>query len=575
MDFKALKANLKRDFAGLRTARVAVLGDSATQLLCMAVRGYGREIGLDLIIHEAEYDQLEREVLNPDSALYAFSPEYTLLFPSSQKLLGAFRKGDLATRLGFAEAYLASVKAQWETLTQQNGGQIIQFNLAEIEDGIFGHFSNKVSHSFLYQIRKINYGLMELAQHTNNVFINDVALLQTRVGRRSAFSAQTYVNADLVFALDFLPELAKGAVDIVAASLGYGKKCLILDLDNTVWGGVIGDDGLEKIEIGDLGVGKAFTDFQWWVKQLKERGVVVAVCSKNDEQIAKEAFEKHPDMVLRLDDISVFLANWQTKPENIKRIQSILNINFDSMVFLDDSPFEREMVRQALPLVTVPDLPEDPSEYVPFLSSLNLFEMASYSQEDAGRTQMYREEAKRKDLESSFSSEDEFLAGLGMRAIAGPFDAFIAPRVAQLSQRSNQFNLRTIRYSQGEIEKLPLDATIRTLAISLDDRVGSYGLISAIILRRQDDAYFVDTWIMSCRVLKRGVETFALNKLAEICRQDGVERLIGEYLPTPKNGLVKDHYPNLGFAQLGGGRWELSLSNYRASMTHIQEMRST
>ena len=573
MEFQRLKSNLKKDFTGLKPVKVAVLGDSATQLLCMALRGYGWERGLDLCIHEAEYNQIDREIHSADSALYEFEPDYTLLFPSTPKLLESFRKCDLRGRREFAETYLARVAEWWSTLGQRGSCRVIQFNFGEVEDGAFGHFANKVDHSFLFQLRKINCGLMELAQRFPHVFINDVAALQARMGYESAFSPQTYVNADMVFGLDFFPHVAKGAVDTIAALLGFEKKCLILDLDNTVWGGIIGDDGLENIEIGDLGIGKAFTQLQWWARQLKDRGIILAVCSKNDETIAREAFEKHPDMVLRIEDIAVFVANWKTKPENIRHIQSVLNIGFDSMVFLDDSPFEREMVRTALPQVTVPELPADPAEYVPFLNALNLFATASYSEEDSGRTQMYREEAGRQELSSSVSSEDEFLASLEMAATVTPFNKFNTPRVAQLSQRSNQFNLRTVRHSEQEIDDVSRSASCRTFAINLSDKFGNYGLISAVILRRTDEAYFIDTWIMSCRVLRRGVEQFVLDRLVEAAREDGVSKLVGEYLPTVKNGLVKDHYHNLGFHE-AGEHWELSLSEYQQRQTHIAETRA-
>ena len=570
MEFKHLKSNLKKAFTGFKRAKVSVLGDSATQLLCVALRGYGWERGLDLCIHEAEYNQIDREINTPESALYQFEPDYTLLFPSTLKLLEVFRKCDVPVRRGFAETYLRRVANWWSVLSERSGTRIVQFNFGEMEDEAFGHFANKLDHSFLFQLRRINCGLMDSAQRFPNVFINDIAALQASFGYRSAFSPQSYVNADMVFGLDFLPHVAKGAVDTIAALLGFERKCLILDLDNTVWGGIIGDDGLENIELGDLGIGKAFTQMQWWARQLKNRGVILAVCSKNDEKIAREAFEKHPDMILRIEDIAVFVANWNSKVDNIRYIQSVLNIGFDSMVFLDDSRFEREVVKRELPEIVVPELPADPAEYVPFLSSLNLFATASYSGEDAGRTQMYREEAGRKELLMSVASEEEFLGSLEMVAVVAPFNTFSTPRVAQLSQRSNQFNLRTVRYSEKEITDVANSPACRTFAVNLSDRFGDYGLISSVILRRSEDAYFIDTWIMSCRVLRRGVENFVLDRLVEAAREDGACRLIGEYLPTAKNGLVKDHYSSLGFRHVGG-QWELTLSQYQNRPTRIME----
>jgi FkbH-like protein len=241
---------------------------------------------------------------------------------------------------------------------------------------------------------------------------------------------------------------------------GKFKKCVVLDLDNTVWGGIIGDDGLENIQVGSLGIGKAFTEFQYWVKKLKNRGVIVAVCSKNTESVAKEPFEKHPDMVLKLDDIAVFIANWENKVDNIRKIQQILNIGFDSMVFLDDNPFERNMVRENIPGLLVPELPEDPAEYLEYLYTLDLFETVSYTDNDAERTRQYQIEAQRITLFEKFTNEDDFLESLNMVSVVESFSKFNIPRVAQLSQRSNQFNLRTIRYTEADLEHIAASPVI-------------------------------------------------------------------------------------------------------------------
>jgi FkbH-like protein len=349
------------------------------------------------------------------------------------------------------------------------------------------------------------------------------------------------------------------------------KKCVILDLDNTLWGGIIGDDGMENIQIGELGIGKAFTNLQMWLKQLKQRGIILAVCSKNDETIVREPFEKHPDMILKLSDIAVFVANWDNKVQNINYIQSILNIGFDSMVFLDDNPFERNMVKTHIPYITVPDLPEDPSEYLTYLRSCNLFETASFTPEDEQRTQQYQEEAQRAVVQKQCINEDEFLLSLNMHSVVKPFDKFSIPRVSQLTQRSNQFNLRTIRYTEEEISAIADSDEHITLDFTLEDKYGDYGLISIIILKKQSDALFIDTWIMSCRVLKRGMEKFVLNQIAQQASKIGVKKIIGEYLPTAKNGLVKGHYNELGFTKCDGedNLWILNLESYSDYSTFI------
>jgi FkbH-like protein len=299
----------------------------------------------------------------------------------------------------------------------------------------------------------------------------------------------------------------------------------------------------------------------------------LAVSSKNTETIAKEVFEKHPAMILKKEDISVFAINWETKVDNILFIQSILNIGFDSMVFLDDNPFERAMVKQHIPEITVPELPEDPAEYLPYLQSLNLFETASFSEEDSSRTLQYQEEASRKALEKQFTTEAEFLESLQMVATIKPVDSFTRPRVAQLTQRSNQFNLRTKRYTEGDIADIMCDPNKFTLTVSLADSFGDYGLISAVIMeKKSSDRLFIDTWIMSCRVLKRGVENMLLDEIVALAKEYGFSQIEGEYLPTAKNGLVKDHYNNLGF-QLHPetGNWVLNVAEFKSEQIFIKK----
>jgi FkbH-like protein len=375
----------------------------------------------------------------------------------------------------------------------------------------------------------------------------------------------------MVLSIDILPEVAAKTVDLIGAMYGKFRKCVILDLDNTLWGGVIGDDGVENIQIGSLGIGKAFTEFQYWIKKLKNRGIILAVCSKNTESVAKEPFEKHPDMVLKLEDIAVFVANWENKADNIRLIQGVLNIGFDSMIFLDDNPVERQIVRENIPGITIPELPEDPADYLEYLYSLNLFETISFSNEDAERTKLYQVEAQRTVLQKKFTNEDDFLKSLDMISVVEPFNKFNTPRVAQLSQRSNQFNLRTVRYTEADIEALSANDNYATFTFTLEDKFGDNGLICVIILQKEDsDTLFIDTWFMSCRVLKRGMENFVLNTLVDFAKENGFKKLKGEYIATQKNEMVKDHYKNLGFAEENNS-WILDVSAYENKKCFINK----
>ena len=564
---------LAREELNVPKVKVALLGDTATQLLVTAIKGEAVDRGLSLDIYEGEYNQVERQLMDPTSELYEFDAELTVIFQSTHKLGEYHSSLSIEKQEQLAEERLSFISSLCESPSFVNK-KIIYFNYPEIEDTVFGSYANKVISSFSYQVRKLNYELMNLSRQYPNLFICDIAGLQNVFGRRFMFAPNVYMTTEMVFSVNALPYIASRVVDIVSAIRGQFKKCLILDLDNTVWGGVIGDDGLEGIELGHgLGIGKAFTEFQMWVKKLKQRGIIICVASKNNEETAKEPFEKHPDMVLKLDDIAVFQANWETKVDNIRTIQSILNIGFDSMVFLDDNPFERNIVRENIPGITVPELPDDPAMYLEYLYSLNLFETASYSNADKDRTKQYQVEAKRVSLSKTFTNEADFLKSLNMVSIVSGFTKFNTPRVAQLSQRSNQFNLRTIRYTETDIESMAKDPDVIDLSFTLEDKFGDNGLIAVVIMKKQDEeTLFVDTWFMSCRVLKRGMENFTLNTMVEYAKAKGYKKIIGEYIPTPKNKMVEQHYPNLGFSTINTAdisQYVLDLESYSPRECYI------
>ena len=572
--FQELKKITKHMPADLPAIKVALTGDTATQFLATAIRGTGAERGYQIDLFEAEYNQVERQFLDPSSELYQTDAYFIVLFQSTHKLGEKHSLLSPSQQESLAEERLAFVASVCEN-PMLASKKIICLNYPEIEDTVFGSYATKVTSSFTYQVRKLNMGLMDLSQRYANLFICDIAGLQNKLGRDMMFAPNVYVSTEMVLSIDALPYVASRVMDIICAIKGQFKKCLILDLDNTVWGGVIGDDGLEGIQLGHgLGIGKAFTEFQMWVKKLKQRGVIICVASKNNEETAKEPFEKHPDMVLKLEDIAVFQANWETKVDNIRTIQRILNIGFDSMVFLDDNPFERNIVRENIPGITVPELPQDPGEYLEYLYSLNLFETASYSQADKDRTKQYQVEAQRVSLQKTFSNEADFLKSLDMISVVSGFNKFNTPRVAQLSQRSNQFNLRTVRYTEADIEALGQDPDVIDLSFTLEDKFGDNGLIAVIIMKKQDEeTLFIDTWFMSCRVLKRGMEDFTLNTMVEAAREKGYKRIIGEYLPTPKNKMVENHYPSLGFQKLEGtptAQYVLDVEQYQPRENYIK-----
>jgi FkbH-like protein len=569
-DFNALKKNLKRPVEGLPTVRFAVLGDSATQFVVQAIRGQGIELGLNIEVFEADFNQIDLQILDPRSEYYDFRPEITLVFYSSHKLLQKYNHTPVEARSRFANDNMSHFQSLAAAIRNGSQSKIIFCNFTEEDDCVFGQFANSVQQSFLFQLRRLNCLLAEAAASTAGFYVCDLSAVQNRIGREMFWSPAVYVNTEMTVSIEALPYVAMAVVQIVLAMRGNIKKCLITDLDNTLWGDVVAEVGPDNIQLGQLGVGKAFTELQYWLKKLRQRGIILCVCSKNDEAVAKEPFEQHPDMVLHLDDIAVFVANWQNKADNIRHIRRILNIGFDSMVFIDDNPFERNIVRQNLPQVCVPELPDDPALYLDFLCNLNLFETVSFSNEDAQRTDQYRREAERTAFQETFASEDDFLRSLDMKSDVKPFDNFSIPRVAQLSQRSNQFNLRTVRYTDDDVRRIAASADFFTLSFSLADRFGDNGIVAAVILQQIDNTtLFIDTWFMSCRVLKRGMENFTLNYIVGLAREKGFTTLIGEYVPSAKNSMVAEHYPRLGFSACGENRWQLNVLNYNMKSTFI------
>jgi FkbH-like protein len=376
--------------------------------------------------------------------------------------------------------------------------------------------------------------------------------------------------AKVPFSGAFLPLYADHVVRLVAALRGKSRRCLVLDLDNTLWGGVVGDDGLEGIKLaqGDP-TGEAHLALQRFALSLRERGIVLAVSTKNDDDVARRVFREHPEMMIREDHIAVFQANWDDKATNLKTIADELALGLESLVFLDDNPAERALIRQMLPEIAVPELPDDPTLYAPTLAAAGYFESIAYSDEDRKRADFYQTNARRASLQKQVGDLNAYLMSLDMEITFAPFDAVGRARISQLINKSNQFNLTTCRYTEAEVAGLESDPRCFTLQVRLADAFGDNGMISVVICRHEGTdawlrAWTIDTWLMSCRVLGRGVERMVLRELLQHAKQRGIDRLIGIYRPTERNAMVRDHYQGLGFRRISEGPnketvWELGI----------------
>ena len=475
--------------------------------------------------------------------------------------------------------FVSELRSLWRKAREIGGAAVIQQTFLDVSEPLFGGYDRMVPGAPATVVTRLNNQVCEAAGR-DGVLVLDIARASQRDGVDAWFDVGRWLQGKLEIAPQAAPLYGDLAARILGAQRGLSKKCLVLDLDNTLWGGVIGDDGLDGIVLGEgSAAGEAHLALQHYAKQLKERGVILAVCSKNDAKIAEAAFRDHPEMVLRRSDFAAFQANWDDKAQNLKAIAARLNIGIDSLVFVDDNPIERARVRQSLPMVAVPELPEDPAHYVRCLAEAGYFEAVAFTAEDRDRAQSYAANAEREALLGSAESMEDFLRGLAMTAVYGPFTAVDHARVVQLINKTNQFNTTTRRYAGDEIARIMEEPDAVTLQFRLLDRVGDNGLVSTMILRPtpdDDEALEIENWVMSCRVFGRELEYEAMNIAVEAAKERGARTLVADYIPTPKNDVISRLYPSLGFTEVdsptpanGATRWALDLADYVTRKTHI------
>ena len=568
-----------------RSARVAVLGSYTTSQFAALLPLAAARAGVAVEVYEAGYGQYRQEILDPGSGLYRFGPDVVIL---------AVHSGEVALPL-VADDPEAAVRAEvarwtslWDAITARCGARIIQHTFVVPDEAPLGHLSVRLPGSRPAMLAAVAAELGRAAAApagnqtagspaagpARRVAFVDCERLAGMVGKRSWFDPRYWHRAKQAVSLAHVPLLARHTAAVLGAQLGASRKCLVLDLDNTLWGGVLGEDGLAGIALGDGPVGEAYSAFQAYVAELKRRGVILAVCSKNNEADAREAFERHPGMVLRLDDIAMFSACWDDKPTQLRRIAETLGIGLDSLVFVDDNPAEREAVRQLVPEVDVVALPKDPHGYVRALADYPFFEPAAFTAEDAARTEQYRARARAAELAASATSLEEFHRSLEMVATVVDLDELTLPRVAQLIGKTNQFNLTARRRGEAEVAELAADPATAVLCVRLADRFADHGLIAVVIARQTTgagvpdpagDVLDIDTWLMSCRVIGRTLEDEIAGLIVAEARRRGCRTVRGHYLPTAKNGLVRELYPRLGFTPDpsgpadGGTHWVLSV----------------
>lgn len=557
----------KYSLAPLVSVNIGLVSNATTKLIAPALIGSALRYGISLTIEQAEYNQVAQTAFSTDTIFTGKALSAILVAIDYRGLPLTPTPGNRVAADKNILDCLAYVKSVTQSLSTNTGAQIILQNIAPPVDTLFGSYEGRLPGTLFWLIARLNSELDCLI--SDDIVILDVAGLASNIGLTNWHDPTLWNIGKLPFSHRYVPIYADHLCRILAAKLGKSRRCLILDLDNTLWGGVIGDDGLNGILIGNGDpTAEAHLHVQRVALDLHDRGIVLAVSSKNEDATARIPFLEHPDMLLREHHIAVFQANWSDKASNIRAISEILSLGLESMVFLDDNPAERMQVRKELPEVAVPELPEDPSLFVRTLIAAGYFEAIAFSEEDQKRASFYQDNIKRVQVLNQSSDMVTYLKSLEMQMICTPFDATGRSRIVQLISKSNQFNLTTKRYSEVEVKDFEEDINFYSRQIRLTDALGDNGMIGVIICKKNDATWEIDTWLMSCRVLGRRVEEAVLLDIVSNAKKSGALKLIGVYYPTARNTLVKNHYSKLGFTKIScderSETWALDLAQYNS-----------
>lgn len=563
---------------GFLARRLAILASSTVEPLVPAIRVAALHRRLVLDIEVAPYGQFRQTILERDSFLEEARPDF-VLFALDEAALAPL---PVAATRAEAEAALDSeietLAALWRRTRERFGAVVLQQTVLNTRLSLFGSYEACVAGAPSALIDRFNQKLADAASAAG-VLLVDIDRQAAWSGRAIWSDPVLWHRAKQAISPVVVPLYGDLVARVIAATCGLSRKCLVLDLDNTLWGGVLGDDGIDGIVLGQgSAAGEAYLGFQRFASSLADRGIVLAVCSKNDPDLVEDVFVRHPEMHLKRDRVAAVMANWDDKATNLRRLAKTLELGLESFVFVDDNPAERAIIRRELPMVAVPELPDDVAHYGLAIAQAGYFEAAAFTAEDRIRVRQYTENAQRNAELATITDMEGFLRSLEMTMEAGPPRPEDVARVTQLVNKTNQFNLTTRRYTEPEVKRLTKDRSCLILRFRLTDRFGDNGLIAVIIARphsSERQTMQIETWLMSCRVLGRGVEAACLGVLAAAARRAGATTLLGEYRPSPRNAMVREHYRRLGFQPDGEQpdgvtTWRLDLANFTQATTFIR-----
>ena len=544
--------------------KIAFLSNYTTEFVIKEFGKKLKENGIEYDFYIPGFSQYIQEILGENNSFYNFKPDVIFLsidlsFFVGDLLENQFEENeseifkDVETRFNQLLSLVEKLREKAPT------AQIFIDNYFLSAKNYFKTLEGNSPYGLKNIPAKLNIELEKFVAGQKGVRVIDLAYLIQFYGEKELTDARLYYLTKSKWSKTGAQKIAELYLSHIKAYKGLRKKVIVLDLDNTLWGGVVGQDGVENIFLSNDGPGKAFYDFQKELLKLYKQGILLAVCSKNSEDIAMEAIKNHPYMVLRPEYFAAMRINWENKAQNIKSMAKELNLGTDSFIFLDDYAFERGLVKDQLPEVEVPDLPEDPLYYVDFLKSLDFFNFHTLTDDDFKRNKSYAANKERKKLEESFTDTSSYLRSLNMEVIIKDMDDFSFPRIVQLIQKTNQYNLTTRRHTESDVRGFVADPNYRILEMTVKDKFGDYGIVAAAILKYDTSKVYIDTFLMSCRVLGRGVETAFLSFMAKAAEEKGIKIVEGEVIPTPKNEPSRDMYKKHNFTQKNENFWELNL----------------
>lgn len=552
-----------------RKVRIGVLGSTNLDTLAMCLDIQCRLEGLLPEIYTSPFNQYTQDILDPDSQLHAFSPEIALLMIDWRSILPedfppAFPAASRRRKKREQARMLDHFRTAIDGLLSGTDSMVVAGNLIVPTFSPLGILDGKVDLGLAPFFAEINSNLCRAYSDNPRVFVHDLDAVAGHFGKGRALSPEMYYRGSILFAEAFLPVLSRSLVAYAKAYKNMNRKCMVLDLDNTLWGGVVGEDGMEGLDLGGSPVGRAYVDFQRLLLSYYNRGVILAINSKNNAEDAMKVLHEHPGMVLREKHFGAIRINWKDKTENMIELARELDIGLDSMIFIDDNPHERERVRSALPYVLVPELPSSPFRRADALKALTDLDVLVLTDEDRRRGEMYRARRQRRELMGSKGSLENFLRSLDLRIQVRPADALSLPRVASLLNRTNQFNMTTRRYTLAQVEEMSREEGIRIYTLKVRDRFGDEGIVGVAIIRAQEPAWIIDSFLMSCRVIGRGIEFAFMGRIAGDARAGGAEELVGKFIRTAKNEPARGFYADCGFRAAaernGVARWVLDLA---------------